>query len=336
MRFALRCGILALAAVVAAHAPSALAQKADAPEKIEITERAVAGVDKRDPKPRRFGELEFVGGLVLQSKFKHFGGISGLHILPDGANFIAHSDRGFWLRGKFRFDGNRITGIENAQMAPMRGPDGRTLASRKWFDTESITADGDTLYVGIERVNQILRYRLSEGMTARGIPIPAPSGIRRLPFNQGLEALAFVPRGMTLSGALLAISERGLDENGNIIAFIIGGPTPGTFAVKRTDRFEISDAAISPTGHLVIVERYYRLLTGIHLRIRAIPLAEIRPGALVDGKVLIEADANFEIDNMEALAITKGANGEILLTLMSDNNFNFFQRTMLLRFIWRQ
>ncbi|MBX3520251.1 MAG: esterase-like activity of phytase family protein [Xanthobacteraceae bacterium] len=336
MRFALRCGIFALIAASAVHAFPAAAQKTDSAEKIEITAREVAGFDKRDPKPARFGELEFVGGLVLQSKFKHFGGISGLHILSDGASFVAHSDRAFWLRGKFRFDGNRIIGIEQAEMAPMRGPDGRTLASRKWFDTESIAADGDTLYIGIERANQVLRYRLSEGMTARGIPIPAPSGIRRLPFNQGLEALAFVPRSMPLGGALLAISERGLDENGNIIAFIIGGGTPGTFAVKRTDQFEISDAAISPSGHLVILERYYRFLTGIHMLIRAIPLSEIRPGALVEGKVLIEADSNFEIDNMEALAITKGANGEILLTLMSDNNFNFFQRSMLLRFVWRQ
>lgn len=163
-----------------------------------------------------------------------------------------------------------------------------------------------------------------------------PHGIRTLPFNQGLEALAFVPKGMPLAGSLLAISERGLDKEGNLLAFILGGPSPGVFTVRRTDRFEVSDAAISPSGHLVLLERYFRLLTGIHLRIRAIPLAEIRPGAVVDGKVLLEADANFEIDNMEALAITRNAEGRILLTLISDNNFNYFQRTVLLRFLWPQ
>ncbi len=304
---------------------------------IEITARPILSFDRRKEELHRFGALEFVGGLVLQSRYKHFGGISGLRIAPDGINFTAHSDRGFWLRGRFTLEGDRITGIENAVMAPMRGPDGRPLAARRWFDTEALATDGDTFYVGIERVNRILRYRLeADGLNARGIPIQTPNGIRRLPFNQGLEALAFVPKGMPLAGSLLAISERGLDEQGNLLAFIIGGATPGGFTVRRTDRFEVSDAAISPSGHLVILERYFRLLTGIHMRIRAIPLAEIRPGAVVDGKVLIEADANYDIDNMEALSITKNAAGEILLTLLSDNNFNFFQRSVLLRFRWPQ
>jgi hypothetical protein len=173
-------------------------------------------------------------------------------------------------------------------------------------------------------------------LSARGIPIQTPNGIRKLPFNQGLEALAFVPKGLPLAGSLLAISERGLDENGNIVAFIIGGTTPGSFGVRRTDRFEVSDAAISPSGHLVILERYFRFLTGVHLRLRAIPLGEIRPGAIVDGKVLLEADSGYDIDNMEALGITQSPAGEILLTLISDNNFNFFQLTVLLRFVWAQ
>lgn len=320
-----------------AFGPALQAQENTGFERIEIEARPITAFDRRNADARRFGELEFVGGLVLESKFKHFGGISGLLILADGKNFIAHSDRGYWLRGVFMLDGNRITGIENAEMAPMRGPDGRTLTSRKWFDTESLTADGDTLYVGIERANRILRYRLrAEGLSARGIPIQTPNGIRKLPFNQGLEALAFVPKGLPLAGSLLAISERGLDENGNIVAFIIGGTTPGSFGVRRTDRFEVSDAAISPSGHLVILERYFRFLTGIHLRLRAIPLGEIRPGAIVDGKVLLEADSGYDIDNMEALGITQSPAGEILLTLLSDNNFNFFQRTVLLRFVWAQ
>jgi hypothetical protein len=335
MRFS-HLGVVALACALALAAPPSRAQDKNAPKTIEIQAREIGSFDRRNAQNRRFGELEFVGGLVLQSAHKHFGGFSGLYIAPDGTSFIAHSDRGHWLRGKFKRDGTRVTGIENAEMAPMRGPDGRTLAARRWFDTEALAVDGDTLYVGIERANLILRYRLSDGLTARGLPIQVPNGVRKLPFNHGLEALAFVPKGMPLAGALLAVSERGLDEKGNILAFIIGGSTPGGFTIKRSDDFEISDAAISPSGHLVIVERYFRWLTGIHLRIRAIPLADIKPGALVDGKVLLEADNNFEIDNMEALAITKNAAGQVVLTMLSDDNFNYFQRTILLRFLWPQ
>ncbi len=290
---------------------------------------------RRKPENKRFGALEFRGGLVLSSTDRNFGGISGLHIFAGGENFLAHSDRGYWVRGKFKLEGDRVAAIENADIAPMRGPDGRTLYSRRWHDTESLTVDGDTFYVGIERRNQILRYRFgAEGFSALGIPIQVPNGIRELPYNQGLEGLAFVPKGMPLAGSLLAVSERGLDKQGNILAFILGGATPGSFTVKRSDNFEVSDAAISPSGHLIILERYFRFFGGIHMRIRAIPLVDIKPYSLVDGKILIESGPSFEIDNMEALAITKNAAGEIIFTLMSDDNFNSFQRTILLRFAW--
>lgn len=330
--FATRLLLTLAFAGVFASAPHAQTKHPFAPAPIEVEAREIPAFSRRDASLRRFGELEFIGGLVLTSKAKEFGGISGLHILPDQQNFIAHSDRGTWIRGRFVFDGDRITGIQNAEISPMRGPRG-SLASMKWFDTESLAADGDTLYVGIERENQILRYdRFGE----IGIPLPVPVEISELPYNKGLEALAFVPRGMPLGGSLIAISERGFDQDWNLRGFILTNGKWSNFSVKRIGKYDVSDAAVSPTGHLVIVERYFEFLSGIHLRIRAIPLSEIKPGATVDGKVLIESDSNFEIDNMEALSITKNASGQIVLTLLSDNNFNFFQRTVLLRFYWPQ
>jgi len=40
----------------------------------------------------------------------------------------------------------------------------------------------------------------------------------------------------------------------------------------------------------------------------------------------------FEIDNMEGLAVHRNAKGETILTLISDDNFSSFQRTLLLQF----
>ena len=57
------------------------------------------------------------------------------------------------------------------------------------------------------------------------------------------------------------------------------------------------------------------------------------PGATLDGEVLLAADLSQEIDNMEGLAVSRGASGETVLTLISDDNFNhFLQRTVLLQF----
>ena len=53
---------------------------------------------------------------------------------------------------------------------------------------------------------------------------------------------------------------------------------------------------------------------------------------MVDGPVLFEADLGYEIDNMEGLSVHRGAGGETVLTLVSDDNFSLLQRTLLLQF----
>jgi hypothetical protein len=68
------------------------------------------------------------------------------------------------------------------------------------------------------------------------------------------------------------------------------------------------------------------------VQIRRIPIADVRPGAILDGPVLFEADLRFEIDNMEGLAVHQTPAGEIVLTFISDDNFSTLQRTELLQF----
>jgi hypothetical protein len=63
-----------------------------------------------------------------------------------------------------------------------------------------------------------------------------------------------------------------------------------------------------------------------------VPLAELKAGATVDGPMVIEADMGFEVDNMEGIAVHRAANGDVVLTLVSDDNFSFLQRTLLLQF----
>ena len=213
----------------------------------------------------------------------------------------------------------------------MLGPDGRRAAARGWYDTESIAEDGGTFYLGVERVNRIVRVDFAkDGLLARAHPIEVPAAARFN--NKGLEALVFVPRNQPLGGMLIAISERGLDKNGNIIAFLIGGPRPGTFSVKRSADYDVSDAALMPGGSLLLLERRFSWTSGLFIRIRRLSLAELRPGALLDGPVLLEADLGYAIDNMEGLSVHRGANGEIVLTLVSDDNFSMLQRTLLLQF----
>lgn len=135
-----------------------------------------------------------------------------------------------------------------------------------------------------------------------------------------------------LAGTLIAFSERGLDASGNLMAFLVGGKTPGQFSIRRTENFDISDAVLLPSGDLLILERKFSWLGGVGIRIRRLVLSDIAPGAVVDGPAIFNADLGNEIDNMEGIDAHVSAEGETVLTMVSDDNFSLIQRNLLLQF----
>jgi hypothetical protein len=303
-----------------------------APVSIEVNARPIPSFDPRDRSHLRFGSLEYRSGMVLTSSYRGFGGLSGLRLDTKGERFIALSDKGGWFTGRIVYSGREMTGLADVEAAPMLGADGRPITARGWYDSESIALDGSLVYVGLERVNQVLRFDFSKGFTrSRGEVVPLPPAAKKLPNNKGLEALVMVPKGLPLAGTLIAISERGLDQNGNLIAFLVGGPSPGQFSVRRTENYDVSDAVLL-SGDLLILERKFSWLAGVGIRIRRIPLKAVAPGALVDGPSIFEADLGYEIDNMEGIDAHVTAEGDSVLTMVSDDNFSMLQRTLLLQF----
>ncbi|WFU73084.1 esterase-like activity of phytase family protein [Bradyrhizobium sp. CB2312] len=315
--------------------PAQIEHAVTSPVSIEVNARQIPSFEPRDRSRVRFGSLEYRSGLVLTSPHRGFGGLSALRFLnTKGDRFLALSDQGTWFTGSIRYSSGKMVALDNVEAGPMLNSEGRPITEKRyWYDTESLARDGNIFYVGLERVNQIMRFDFAKGGTqARGDVVPTPAAIRKLPSNKGLEALVFAPKGQPLAGTLIAFSERGLDADGNLVAFLIGGPTPGQFSVRRTDKFDISDAVLLPSGELLILERKFSWFTGVNIRIRAIPLKSIAPGAVVDGPALFAADLGHEIDNMEGIDAHVTPEGETVLTLVSDDNFSLLQRTLLLQF----
>jgi len=303
------------------------------PVSIEVNARPLPSFDIRDRSRVRFGSLEYRSGLILTSSFSGFGGLSALRLDPRGERFIAVSDQGSWFTGRIVYRGREMVGLDEVEAAPLLGPDGKPITARGWYDSESLALDGSLVYVGLERVNQVLRYDFAKGFTrARGEVVPLPPAVRKLPNNKGLEGLVLVPKGLPLAGTLIAFSERGLDSNGNLVAFLVGGKTPGQFSVRRTENFDISDAALLPAGDLLILERKFSWFGGVGIRIRRVALSQIAPGAVIDGPAIFSADLSNEIDNMEGIDVYVTEAGETVLTMISDDNFSLIQRNLLLQF----
>lgn len=300
---------------------------------VEVNARPIQSFDPRDQSHIRYGSLEFRSGLILTSPFRRFGGLSGLRLDKKGERFLSLSDKGHWFTGRIVYRGKRLAGLADVKSAPMLDSDGKRITTRGWFDSESLALDGTTVYVGLERVNQILRFDFSKGgILSRGEIVPTPPDVSKLPFNKGLETLVFVPKGQPLGGTLIAISEAGLDAAGNIQGFLIGGPTPGQFTVARTKKFDISDAVLLPSGDLLLLERKFSLLEGVGIRIRRMPIKSVVPDAVIDGPTIFDVDLGYEIDNMEGIDVHVTEDGETVLTMVSDDNFSMIQRTLLLQF----
>ena len=83
---------------------------------------------------------------------------------------------------------------------------------------------------------------------------------------------------------------------------------------------------------LLILERRFGLSDGLGMRIRRIKTADISPSATVDGEILLDAGAGYQIDNFEGIDAVIGPDGSTRLILVSDDNHSFFQRTIMLEF----
>ncbi len=322
----------ALSIVAGSYALAAL-RTSQAITHIAVRALPIESFDNRDPTRVRFGALEFRGGLELTSPYEPFGGISALLVEPDGNHFLSLTDNGSWLRGRIVYDNGRPAGIADAEMAPILGPDGKPLASRHWFDTESLTETNGILYVGIERVEKILRFDYRrDGLLARGEPIKVPDDFKTFTYNKSLECLTVPPKGAPLAGQLIVITEHSLDAHGNHRSYILDGNKVARFSVQRSDDFDVTDCTILAPADLLLLERHYSPLRGVAMRIRRIPLSRIKPDTTVDGKPLIVADLGYQIDNMEGIAVHRNAEGETIITLVSDDNFSAIQRNLLLQF----
>jgi hypothetical protein len=76
-----------------------------APVSIEVNARPIPSFDPRDRSHVRFDSLEYRSGLVLNSPFPGFGGLSAIRLDAKGERFISLSDKGSWFTGRIVYSG---------------------------------------------------------------------------------------------------------------------------------------------------------------------------------------------------------------------------------------
>ncbi len=309
--------------------PAALGLLAVAPawaDPIEVTTSSVA-LDRRDAARQTLGPLTYLGGLRLRSPSRIFGGLSGLEVSEDGRSLLAISDRGFWFSADLVFGADgRLSGLANADFARMRGRDGKPLTRRFLQDAEALARDGEDYLVAFEGAHRIWRYSAAQGPAAAAAPTHIIGGMRGLPSNGGLEALTVLR-----PGVLLALSEDGRTPAGDLRGWLLDGERHDEVSFVTQGRFKPTDLAVLPSGGILVLERSFSGLGGFGSRLRLIDGETVIPGARLVGREIARFRAPLVVDNFEGLAVVEVA-GRTLLFIVSDDNFNTFQRNLLLMF----
>jgi hypothetical protein len=282
----------------------------------------------------KFGDLEFLGGLRLVSSNDLFGAVSAIRFRPDHRRFVSVLDTGHWWTGSIeRDEDGRLKGISDAAITQMIDRFGLTHEGKGAMDAEGVALRGDQVLVSFEGDHRVDVYPDPGFETAAATgTIPILMEMKELRGNQSLEALMIAPANSQLAGAAVLVTERSLDSEGNMLAAVLDGPRKGRFTVRHSDDFDVSDGVFLPDGDLLLLERRFDLAHGIGVRLVRIAGGDIKPGALVDGRTIFEANADDQIDNMEGIDAFRAEDGTIHLILVSDDNHSILQRSLMLEF----
>lgn len=283
----------------------------------------------------RYGDLEYLGGLVMATKNGEMGATSSIRMLPDGKRFISIMDTGHWATGEIERDvAGRLSGIKDYTITSMRDSGSHKSKDHKDnMDAEGMVIDGDHILVSFERDHRIDTYPLDKFTESEPLSVDRPlKGDYKLRGNGGLEAILKSPDGSPMEGAIVWVAERSYNAEGNFIAGVQSGPQKGIFAIERIAPYDVTDGVFLEDGTFLLLERKFGLKDGIGMRIRRFRGEDIAPGKTVSGTVVMEADFSHQIDNMEGLDAFKAEDGSTHLIVVSDDNHSLIERNLMLEF----
>ncbi len=280
-----------------------------------------------DPDQVRIGYLTFLGGWQLTSDNGKFGGISAIR--ATGADsFVAIGDNGML----FGFTLPRQDASESPRgfIAPLPGSAGQEFEN-VMRDAESWAYDADTgkTWVGFEDRNGIVRYSPSFAREEKAV---APEVMQNWPSNGGSEAMLKMP-----DGRFIVFSEEAFGPDNSKEAFIFSGDpvengtTTTRFGYVPPQGYKVTDAAFLPDGQVILVNRRFTLLEGVSAVITIADPADIAAGKAWRGEEIARLKPPYAVDNIEAVTVTE-EEGKTIIWLASDDNFQPFQRSLLMKF----
>jgi hypothetical protein len=274
-----------------------------------------------DGDARAIGPLHVAEAWAISSPNGRVGGLSGLALTGD-RRFLVTGDRGSLIAFTLTPQGEG----RNVSIRPL-------LPRWEGIDSESIAVAGDRIWIATEQRHDILRL---SAMTQRIEARVRPRTMRRWPGNGGAEAMLRLP-----DGRFLIFAEGAPGRTGGTAALLFAGdplacPDAVTaFDYDPGDMGRVTDAALLADGRVLLLHRKVSTLRGWRSTLAVADPATIRAGAMWRSDPVARI-ANHQLsENYEGLAVS-GSGAATRIWLLSDDNFNGLQRTLLLGLDWPQ
>ena len=269
------------------------------------------------------GMMRFVRGWQLDSPHSKFGGFSALaRIGPDRFQFVG--DNGYGVRLTL----NPAGAARDVRIFAIPVPKGQSR-SKSMADMEAMVFDpaSGKSWIALEGLNQV--WRLDAGLrhieTRRRLPTPS------WPANRGPEAMVRLADGRTIIFSEDADGDpRGREALVYADDPAVPGRPPLRFFYDSAGKGLVSDAAPLPDGRLLLVHRRLGLDPVFTTIIAILDPADIAKDAVLHSQAIGRV-SRLLADNYEGAAISVEG-GRTFLWLVSDNNFNVWQRSLLLQF----
>jgi hypothetical protein len=265
----------------------------------------------------------YIDSYVWRSQDPAHGGFSGLEISDDGRSFTAISDRAGWTHGTITRDANsHISGVTAAPVAPLLDTDNHPpRANRRDSEGLAIAPNG-TIFVSFEG-DAAARVMQFPSLAKPGKNLPRPPAFKTLSRNSALEALA-----VDAKGVLYTLPETPHWGDTFPVYRYRGGKWDEVLSLPRIPEFDAVGADFGPDGRFYLLERGFHGIMGFSSRVRSFALGANGFG---DARLELQTAAGTH-DNLEGLAVWRDTAGFIRLTMVSDDNFFWAQRTEIVEY----
>lgn len=285
----------------------------------------------------RLQGLTYLGGLQLDSANDIFGGLSAIGFVGTEGKLVMVTDRGNFVSGQLIYDeADRPLSLVGVDISPIQNSKGADLPRAFARDAEALTIierpdNRSVVRVGFENLTRVADFHLENAVpTGPASEVVIPEWLTGERTNESLEAVCIAPAASPIAGSTLLITEGVVTGDGAHAAYLLGKNDKGPLGYVSGQATSPTDCAFLPNGDLLVLERGVVLISFVARLVR-INAADVKPGSQMTGEVLYEGSGG-DLDNMEGLAVHTTPKGETRITLLSDNNFNDWERNLLLEF----